>query len=126
LTLQEANGDTSGAESPSIQAWLAARLKGRAKTRHLAQRTGKLQTAPQSSIGFGKGTPSALPFEMECIGGISPEGMHVKPGRPAMRNGEIYFVTSATAERAPFFRYERWCTLFIEALYHYRKRFVQV
>jgi hypothetical protein len=32
LTLQEANGDTSGAESPSIQAWLAARLKGRAKT----------------------------------------------------------------------------------------------
>jgi putative transposase len=46
----------------------------------------------------------------------------VKPSRPpAIRKGEIYFVTSATAERVPFFRYERWCALFVEVLYHYRE-----
>ena len=56
------------------------------------------------------------------IGALAPEGIGVKLGRPpATRNGEIYFVTSATTERAPFFRYERWCTLSIEVLYHYRK-----
>jgi putative transposase len=53
---------------------------------------------------------------------LAPEGMQVKPRRPPeRRNGEIYFVTSATAERAPFFRYERWCALFIEVLYQYRQ-----
>ena len=38
-----------------------------------------------------------------------------------MSNGEVYFVTSATAERTPFFRYERWCQLFLDELYGYRK-----
>lgn len=46
----------------------------------------------------------------------------MKPNRQIRTSaGEIYFVTSATAGRTPFFRYDRWCLLFIEVLYGYRK-----
>ena len=38
----------------------------------------------------------------------------------ATNNGQTYFVTSNTAERRPFFRHERWATLFLETLYGYR------
>lgn len=45
----------------------------------------------------------------------------MKPTRPArISKDEIYFVTSATSERRPLFRYERWCLLFMEVLYTYR------
>ncbi len=36
---------------------------------------------------------------------------------------EIYFVTSSTAERKPYFRYPRWSELFIENLYAHQERF---
>jgi len=38
----------------------------------------------------------------------------------ATSNGQTYFVTSNSAERKPFFRYERWAKLFLETLYGYR------
>jgi len=39
---------------------------------------------------------------------------------PATNNGQTYFVTSNTAQRKPFFRYERWARLFLEVLEGYR------
>jgi len=38
----------------------------------------------------------------------------------ATHNGQTYFVTSNFAERQPFFRHERWASLFLETLYGYR------
>ena len=35
-------------------------------------------------------------------------------------NGQTYFVTSNSAESKPFFRHERWATLFLEILIGYR------
>ena len=38
----------------------------------------------------------------------------------ATNNGQIYFVSSSTAQRKPFFRHERWANLFINVLLGYR------
>lgn len=46
----------------------------------------------------------------------------MKPNREIRAStGEIYFVTSATSGRKPFFRYDRWCLLFVDVLYNYRR-----
>ena len=45
----------------------------------------------------------------------------MRPNREvATANGQIYFVTSNTAGRKPFFRHERWAKLFIDVLLGYR------
>ena len=38
----------------------------------------------------------------------------------ATSNGQTYFVTSSSAQRKPFFRHERWASLFLEVLQGYR------
>jgi len=50
----------------------------------------------------------------------------VRPNREvATSNRQTYFVTSNTAGRKPFFRYERWARLFIDVMLGYRpKRFL--
>lgn len=45
----------------------------------------------------------------------------MRPAREAARSREqTYFVSSQTAQRKPFFRYERWAELMQEVLQHYR------
>ena len=40
----------------------------------------------------------------------------------ATRNAQTYFVTAATWERRPLFKYARWADLFLETLHSYRGR----
>jgi putative transposase len=45
----------------------------------------------------------------------------MRPARELVEKmGQIYFVTSQTIQREPFFRHERWAVLFQEILQHYR------
>jgi len=45
----------------------------------------------------------------------------VRPVREvATKNGQTYFVTSNTSQWRPFFKHERWASLFLTTLYGYR------
>jgi putative transposase len=45
----------------------------------------------------------------------------LRPSRESVRQtGQSYFVSSQTADRKPFFRYERWAQLFLNVLENYR------
>jgi putative transposase len=47
----------------------------------------------------------------------------MKPPREhATNNGQTYFITSETAQRRVHFSNQRWATLFLEVLYHYRSK----
>ena len=45
----------------------------------------------------------------------------MRPNRePIRQSDQTHFVSTQTAERHPFFRHERWATLFLDVIGHYR------
>jgi putative transposase len=53
-------------------------------------------------------------------GALAPEKRMYPKRETATNNGQTYFVSSSTAQPKPFFRHERWATLFLEILQSYR------
>lgn len=51
----------------------------------------------------------------------------MRPKREAIRSGEyVYFVSTQTVDRKPFFRHERWAGLMIATLAHYGQAEIDV